>query len=104
MPPIDLILWNDDLDTVQIVCTRNRVLEDANGANDLAILYDAEFSALVGGSKVARITDDLFGFDSFGSAAHTNKFTVIIGNDLINRFVEHVGTTVDSGEARKCLR
>src|SRR5579863_8125694 len=104
MPPVDLILWYDDLDTVDVVCARNRVLEDANGADDLAILYDAELPALIGGAKVARITDDLLGFDSFGSAAHANKFTITIGNDLINLFVEHVGTTVDGGEARKCLR
>ena len=104
MPPVDLILWYDDLNTVGVFCTRNRVLEDTDGADDLAILYNAELSALTGGAKVARITDDLFGFDSFGSAAYTNEFTVIVRNDLVNRFVEHVGTTVDGGEARKCLR
>ena len=103
MPPVDLILWYDDLDTVGLLRARNRVFEDANGADDLAILYGTEFSTLAGGAKIARITNDLFGLDGFGSAAHTNKFTVIIGNDLVNRFVEHVGATVNGGEARKRL-
>ncbi len=104
MPPFDLILGYDDLDTVGILCARNGVLENANGADDLPVLYDAELSAITARDKVARITNDLFGLDSFGSAADTNEFTVIIGNDLMNRFVEHVGTTVNSGETRECLR
>jgi hypothetical protein len=104
MSPFNLILGYDDLDTVGILCARNRVLENANGADDLPVLYDAELSAVTGRAKVARITNDLFGLDSFGSAADANEFTVTIGYDLINRFVEHVGTTVNSGETSECLR
>ena len=104
MPPFDLILWYDDLDTVDILCARNGVLEKANSADDLPVLHDAELSALTGRAKVARITDDLFGLHSFGSAADTDKFTVVTGDDLINRFVEHVGTAVNSRETSECLR
>jgi hypothetical protein len=104
MPPFDLILGYDDLDTVGLVCAWNGVLENANGADDLPVLHDAELSAFTCRAKVARITDDLFGLDSFGSAADTNKFTVVTGDDLVNRFVEHVGTAVNSRETRECLR
>lgn len=104
MLPVDLILGNDDLYAVGIVCTRNRMLEDADCADDLAVLYDAELSALTAGAKVARVTDDLLGLDSLVPAAHADKFTIAIGNDLIYLLVEHVGASIDGGEARKCLR
>lgn len=104
MLPLDLILGNDYLDTVGLFCTRNRVLEDANRADDLAVLYDAELPALAAGDEVTRVTNDLFGLDSFGSAAYADKVTATIGNDLINRFVEHVSAAINGGETRKRLR
>lgn len=104
MLPVDLILGNDNLNTVGVVCTRNRVLEDADCADDLAVLYDAELSTLTAGAKVTRVTNDLFGLDSFGPAAYTDKFAITIGNDLIYRLIEHVGASINGGEARKCLR
>jgi hypothetical protein len=104
MLPVDLILGNDNLDTVGIVCARNRVLEDTDCADDLAILYDAELSALAAGTKVTRVTNDLFGLDSFLPAAYTDKFTIVIGNDLIYRLVEHICASINGREARKCLR
>jgi len=104
MLPLDLVLGNDNLDTVGIICTRNRVLEDADCADDHAIVYDAELSALTARAKVTRVTNDLFGLDSFRPAAYTDKFTIAIGNDLINRLVKHVGAAINGGEARKCLR
>ena len=104
MLPVDLILRNDYLDAVCVLCTRNRVLEDANCADDLAVLYDAELAALVARAEVTRVTNDLFGLDSFRSAAYTNKVTIAIGNDLINRFVEHVSAAINGGETRKRLR
>lgn len=104
MLPSDLILRNDYLDAVCVLCTRNRVLEDANCADDLAVLYDAELTALAAGAEVTRVTNDLFGLDSFGSAAYTDKVTTTIGNDLINRFVEHVSAAIDGGETCKRLR
>jgi hypothetical protein len=104
MLPVDLILGNDNLNTVGIICTRNRVLEDADRADDLAVLHDTELSALTAGAKVTRVTDDLLGLDSLGPAAYTDKFTITIGDDLIYWLVEHVGASINGGEARKCLR
>ena len=104
MLPLDLILRNDYLDTVCVVRTRNRVLEDANCADDLAVLYDAELTALAAGAEVTRVTNDLFGLDSFGSAAYTDKATITVGNDLINWFIEHVSAAINGGETRECLR
>jgi hypothetical protein len=104
MPPVDLILWENDLDTVGIIRTRNRVLENADGADNFAFLNDADFTALLVVNKVARIANDLFGLDSFGSAAHANNFAIRIGDNLMNRFVKHVGAAINGGEARKGLR
>jgi hypothetical protein len=104
MLSLDLILRDDDLDTVGIICTRDRVLEDTDCADDLAVLYDTELPALTAGAEVTRVTNDLFGLDSFGPAAYTDKFTITIGDNLIDRFVEHVSTAINGGEARKCLR
>jgi hypothetical protein len=104
MPPVDLILWENDLDTVGVLRARNRVLENADGADDFTLLNDADFPALVVVNKVARIANDLFGLDSFGSAAHADKFAVRIGDDLVNWLVEHIGATINGGEAREGLR
>lgn len=76
MQPIDLILREDNLDTVGVVRTWNRVLENADGADDFTVLNDADFPALLVVGEVARIANDLLGLDSFGSATHTNKIAV----------------------------
>jgi len=104
MPPTDLILRDDNLNTVGIFCSRDGVLENADGADDLSVLNDADFPALLVVTKVARITNDLFGLHGFGSATHTNKLTIRVGDDLMGWFIEHVGAAVNSGEARKRLR
>src|SRR6266404_5408507 len=104
MPPTDLILRDDNLDTVGIFCSRNRVLENADGADDLSIFNDANFPTLVVIAKVARIANDVFGLHGFGSATHADKLTIRAGDDLIDWFVEHVSAAVNGGEARKCLR
>src|SRR5580693_1703301 len=98
MPPIDLILRDDNLNTVGVVCPRDRMLENTDGTDDLSVLNDADFPALVVVTKVAWVTNDLFGLHGFGSATHTNKLTIRIGDDLVDWFIEHVGATVNSGE------
>lgn len=103
MPPSDLILRNDYLDTVGLLCAWNRVFEDANCADNLAVLYDAELPALAAGAEVTWVTNYLFGLDSFGSAAYTDKFAITIGDNLIDRFVEHVSAAIDGGETCKRL-
>lgn len=103
MPPTDLILRDDYLNTIGVVCPRDRVFENTDGADDLSVLDDANFPALLVVAKVAWITNDLFGLHSFRSASYTNKFTIRVRDDFVDWFIEHIGATVDSGEARKRL-
>jgi hypothetical protein len=104
MPPVDLILWDNDLDTVGIICAWNRVLKNVDGMDDFTLLNDTDFPALVVVNEVAQIANDLFGLDSFGSTTHTNKFAIQVGDDLVNQFVEYVGAAINGGEACECLR
>ena len=103
MPPIDLILRDDNLNTIGVVRPRDRVFENTDGTDDLPVLDDANFPALLVITKVTWITNDLFGLHGFGSASHTNKFTIRVRDDFVDWFIEHISATVDSGEACKRL-
>ena len=95
--PANLVLWNDDLRAVRIVRTRDRVLEEANGTDDLALLDYANLASLgrLACAEVARVTDDLLGLDGLVAAADTNELAIAIGDDLVDGLVQHICTTVD---------
>ena len=94
--PANLVLGDDDLAAVRIVRARDRVLENANGANNLALLNYTELAlGLLAGAEVARVTDDLLGLDGLVAAADTNELAIGIGDDLVDGLVQHICTTVD---------
>ena len=102
--PADLILRDDDLSTVGIIGTRDRVLEDTDSADDLALLDDTLLALCrLAGAEVARVADNLLGLDSLITAADTDEIAVLVGDDLINSLVEHVGATIDGAETGERL-
>ena len=80
------------------------MLEDADGADHLASLANF-ILARDTGAEVAGITNDHVGLDRLFTAAHTHKLACLrIDNDLVDGFVEHVGTAVDGRKTSKGLR
>lgn len=81
------------------------MLEDADGTDDLA-LFEHALLALgrLASAEVGRITDDLLGLDGLVSTANTNEFAVLIGDNLVNGLVKHVGASVDRTEPGEGLR
>ena len=75
------------------------MLEDANSANDLALLkYPLLALGCLAGTEVARVADDLLSLDGLVATANSNKLAVGVGDNLVDSLVQHVGTTVDSRE------
>lgn len=92
--------------TVRVFRTGDGVVEEANRANDPAVLEDPDLSTLrfLSGTEVGRIADDLLGLDNFPSGTNANELAILVGDNLVDGFVEHVGTAVDGGETSEGLR
>ena len=104
--PVYLVLRDDDLGTIGVLGARDRVLEEADCADDLALLDDTNLATLTSltGTKVAWVADDLLGLHGLSAATDTNKLAIRVGDDLVDRLVKHVGTAVDGTQTRKRLR
>lgn len=72
------------------------MLEDANSSDYLLLFYHTHFTTILTRTKVTRVADDLFRLDSFVTTPNPDELAIGIRDDLVNLFVEHVGTTVDS--------
>lgn len=106
VPPVDLVLRDDDLHAVRVVGARDRVLEKADRANDLSSLEHAGFATLLRGTgaEVAGVSDDLLGLDRLATTTNADKLAIGISDDLIDRLVKHVCSTIDGRKASKGLR
>lgn len=105
MSSVDLVLRDDDLATVRVVRAGDRVLQEADSANDFAFLDDAHFTTISPvATKVAGVTDDLLSLDSLTAAGDSDEFAVRIGNNGVDFLVEHVSSTVDGTQTGKRLR
>lgn len=103
--PVDLVLRNDDLARVTVLRAGDRMLQDTDSPDDLALRLDPCLTATgTTRAEVAWISDDLFGLDCLSSTGHANKFTVSIGDDLRDLLVKHVGSTIDGTETGEGLR
>jgi len=82
------------------------VVEETNRPNDLALLDDTNLSTfgVVAGTKVGRVANDLLGLDCFSPRTDTNEITIVIGDDVVDGFFEHVCAAVDGGETSEGLR
>ena|SRR5258708_17663747 len=94
MPAPNLILGDDNLTAVGVIRSGNRVFQEADCPHNLSFLEDSDFAILTL-LEIAWVTNNLFGLDGFATAGDTNEFTVRIGHNFINGFIEHVGTTVN---------
>ena len=96
IPPSNLVLRDNDLGTVRVLGARDLVLEDTDGADDLAGLNDANLAlVLLASTKVAGVADDLLGLDGFVAAADSDELALAVGDDLVDGLVQHICTTVD---------
>lgn len=101
--PANLALGNDQLARVRVVGVGQRVLEDADGAQDLANRLD-----LAG--KVGRVANDKLGLgrklDLVVAVGHggldAHRLAIVV-LDLVDVGVEHVGAAVDGRQAGKAL-
>lgn len=102
---VDLVLGNDDLTAVAVVCARNRVLEEADSPDDLALLNDSHLpiTGVLASTKVAWVADDLLCLDGLSTACHADKFAIRVCDNLVDLLVKHVCTAVDGTETRERL-
>ena len=98
----NLVLGNDDLTTVGVIGARNGVFQKANSPDYLTLFDHSEF-AILGISEITWVTNNLLRFDSFTVASYPNEFSISVGNDGINGFVKHVGTTIYGAQTGKRL-
>ena len=63
--PVNLVLGDNDLSRVDVLGSRNRVLEDANSSDNLAFLDHANLTTFsrLAGTEVAGVADDMLSLD-----------------------------------------
>lgn len=103
MPASNLVLGDDNLTTVGVIGSWNGVFQEANCSNNLSFLEDSDF-AIFCILEIARVANDLFCPDGFAAAGHTNELTARIGHNVVDVFIEHVSTAVDSAKTSERLR
>ena len=101
----DLVLGDDDLRRVRVVRAGDRVLEEADRANNLALFDDADLAALLSlaCTEVTGVTNNLLGLDSLVAGANADELAVSVGDDLVNGLVKHVGTAVNGTQTSEGL-
>jgi hypothetical protein len=105
--PSNLVLGNNDLCRIGIICARDRVLENTNRPNDLSSLDNSDFSTFIHiftSTKVRRISDNSLGSDCLSGRSDSGEFPVFANVYGFNLSVEHVGSSVDCRETGKGLR
>jgi hypothetical protein len=99
-----LVLGDDELETVAVVGARDRMLEDTDSANDLALLEDLGLLLLcLGIDKVTRVTDDHIGASDLVPAPDARELALVIVHDLVDGLVEHVRPSIDGRETGETL-
>ncbi|KAF1756417.1 hypothetical protein GCK72_012870 [Caenorhabditis remanei] len=91
----DLLLWDDNLTRLSIVGVWNRVIQQADGTNDLSGLLDT----ILG---VRWITIDLLSTNNLISTLHSNRLS-ILNDNLVDWLVKHISSSVDCGETSESL-
>ena len=78
------------------------MVEETDRPNDFTLLEDPDLSTLgfLASVEVGGVADDLLSPDGFSSRTDINKLAILIfsGDNFVDGFVEHVGTTVDGRE------
>ena len=102
--PANLVLRDDNLSGVRVIGARDRVLADADGADDLAFLEHTLLALeRLARAEVARVADDLLRLDGLRAAAHADELAIRASHDLVDGLVKHVGTTVDGAQTSERL-
>ena len=106
MLPSDLVLRDNELYRIAVVRVGNGMLENTNRSNHLSLHEDLILSRPSSTSldKVTRISNDLLRLDRLSTTRHSDEFTLVVVNDFVDRFGEHVRSSVDGGESCESLR
>lgn len=82
------------------------MVEETNRPDNPTLFDDTHLSTvgILAGTEVGRVANDLLSLDSFSPRTDTDELAITIGDDLVDRFFEHVGTTVDGGKTSEGLR
>ena len=98
---IELLGRQNDLDTLSIVRVWNRMVHQANGADDLADwLY--VLALTVGVNGVARVADDQWSLGGLISTSNAGDLTVL-HQYLVYLGIQHVSSAVNGAESRESL-
>ena len=98
----DLVLGNDDLCTIGVIRSGDGVLQETDGPDDFAHLYDSHL-AIALGQEITWIADNLFRFHRLASAGDSNEFAIRVRDNGIDWLIQHVCATVYSAQASKRL-
>jgi hypothetical protein len=93
---LDLTLWQDDLAGVLSVGAWNWVVEDTDDSGDLS-----DLSYLIW--EVRWISDDELALGNLSLGLDSNDLSVRSVDDLVDRLVKHIGSSVDSGQTGESL-
>ena len=102
----DLVLGNDELNGIAIVRVGNRMLEDTNRSHDFSLHENFILSrpSSTWLDEITRITNDLLRLDRLSTARDSYEFPLVVVDDFVDRFREHVRSSVDGGESSESLR
>ena len=94
---LQLLLGQDDLDGWHVLGVWNRVVHDADGSDNLA-----NHLGLVHVSNIGGVANHEWGLGGLVTGADTDDLAAL-HKDLIDRGVQHVGTTVNGAQTRERL-
>ena len=91
-----LFLRKDDLGGQGVLRVGDRVIHQADATDHLSgLLHQA--------GDVRRIAKHLFTFGSLAAALDADDFAVVSVNEFVHGLIQHVGSSIDSGQASKAL-
>ena len=102
---VDLVLRNDNLATVSVLCTRNGGFKETDRSDDFAFLDYPNFPTVywLSGAEITWIPDDLLGLDSFVTTSDPDEFPIRVRHNFVDGFVEHICTSIDGTQTSERL-
>ena len=76
------------------------MVEETNRPNDPALFDDTDLSTVgvLASTEVRRVANNLLSLHSFSTRTNADEISIVVGDNLVDGFFEHVGTAVDGRE------
>ncbi len=102
---VHLVLRDDDLNTIAIVCAWDRVFQETDHTYKLASFDGSDLCCfrIWASDEVTGISDDLLSFDRLITASNANKLPIGIGDNFVDLLIEHVSSAIDGTETSEGL-